>query len=313
MSNIAMTYVGIENVNEYYTSHYLSQLMGAELDSELVSQWRERERESKEQGDGWRAPHRGLRDLSGDYFRMRDAIAGISAATPRGHDAKYEPLEAFLAKLFGALGYDVAPRFADVSGSPVPTLAEVTRGDGAPFLWCVPVDNAPHSEVDLLDASITPRQLVGLDPLVMHLEPAEIEAWCALTIEDLIGQHVFTLEEPPRFVLLADASQIVLLDRTKWFEKRMLRFDLAEILARKENETLAAAAGLLAKEALAPDEGLCLLDTLDESSHKHAYGVSGGSEVRAARGDRAARQRGRLTTSGTCERRRSTGSSLASS
>ena len=38
---------------------------------------------------------------------------------------------------------------------------------------------------------------------------------------------------------------------------------------------LRAIAGLLHRDVLAPDAGLCLHDTLDENSHKHAYAVSG--------------------------------------
>ena len=39
-------------------------------------------------------------------------------------------------------------------------------------------------------------------------------------------------------------------------------------------DTLRATAALLARDALCPDDGIPLHDTLDENSHKHAYGVS---------------------------------------
>src|SRR5690606_23940305 len=44
---------------------------------------------------------------------------------------------------------------------------------------------------------------------------------------------------------------------------------------RRDKDALAICAALLGKDALAPDEGRAPLhDTLDENSHKHAYGVS---------------------------------------
>ena len=54
----------------------------------------------------------------------------------------------------------------------------------------------------------------------------------------------------------------------------MLRFDLTEIFSRREHSTFQAMATLLHRDSVCPAEGLCLLDTLDENSHKHAYAVS---------------------------------------
>src|SRR5699024_3506910 len=66
----------------------------------------------------------------------------------------------------------------------------------------------------------------------------------------------------------------VLIDRSKWNEKRILRFDWSEIFGRREKETLQASAVLLHRENLVPSDGEALHETLDEASHKHAYGVS---------------------------------------
>ncbi|MCP4934758.1 MAG: hypothetical protein GY927_11270, partial [bacterium] len=69
-------------------------------------------------------------------------------------------------------------------------------------------------------------------------------------------------------------SQIVLVDRTKWHDKRLLGFDLEEIYTRRETTTFQALTALLHKESICPDDGIPLLDSLDENSHKHAYAVS---------------------------------------
>ena len=65
-----------------------------------------------------------------------------------------------------------------------------------------------------------------------------------------------------------------MIDRTKWGRGQYLLFDLDEILSRRQIQTLRATAALLSREALCPDDGVPLHDTLDENSHKHAYGVS---------------------------------------
>ena len=70
------------------------------------------------------------------------------------------------------------------------------------------------------------------------------------------------------------AYQIVLIERAKWAQKRYLRFDIKDIIERKEDNTLKAISVLLHSSTIAPTDGLSLLDTLDENSHKHSFGVT---------------------------------------
>ncbi|WP_179309492.1 class I SAM-dependent DNA methyltransferase, partial [Escherichia coli] len=73
--------------------------------------------------------------------------------------------------------------------------------------------------------------------------------------QDLLSTAVFTQNEPPRFVLLLGNRQLLLLDRTKWAQNRLLRFDFEEILSRRETDTLKATAVLLHKDSLLPGSG----------------------------------------------------------
>jgi hypothetical protein len=93
-------------------------------------------------------------------------------------------------------------------------------------------------------------------------------------LEEIASRQVFGRSEPPRWVILVSDSQVILLDRTKWNEKRLLRFDLTEIFGRRELSTLQAMAALLHRDSVCPKDGISLLDTLDENSHKHAFAVS---------------------------------------
>ena len=93
------------------------------------------------------------------------------------------------------------------------------------------------------------------------------------TVEDIVTA-AFDLEEPPRFVLVVSESDIFLCERSKWAEQRLLRFDLGEIISRRDDATLELTAALLHKTSLAPDEGPVVLDDFDDNSHKHAFAVS---------------------------------------
>ena len=87
--------------------------------------------------------------------------------------------------------------------------------------------------------------------------------------EIFIGQP-----HPPRWIILLSPGQVILIERGKWTHNRLLRFDLDDVLGRREDHTLKAAAALLHCECLLPEHGASLLDSLDDNSHKHAFAVS---------------------------------------
>jgi hypothetical protein len=91
---------------------------------------------------------------------------------------------------------------------------------------------------------------------------------------EILGEALFGSDQPPRYVILVGFREWLLVDRYKWPNNRLLRFDWSEILDRKETYTLQAAAALLHHDSLAPDQGASLLEGLDENAHKHAFGVS---------------------------------------
>jgi type II restriction/modification system DNA methylase subunit YeeA len=66
----------------------------------------------------------------------------------------------------------------------------------------------------------------------------------------------------------------VLIDRSKWHQKRLMRFNLADIFNRRETSTLQVMTVLLHHDHTCPAEGMALLETLDQNSHRHAFAVS---------------------------------------
>ena len=95
----------------------------------------------------------------------------------------------------------------------------------------------------------------------------------AATVEELVTE-AFNLDEAPRFFLICGDTDLILAERTKWAEQRLLTFDLAELLGRRDGDTLDVAAALLHRDCLVPADGAPLIDTLDDNSHRHAFEVS---------------------------------------
>ena len=118
------------------------------------------------------------------------------------------------------------------------------------------------------------------DPLDLRLQACQYaEAALAAmpehdTLDELVTKRIFARAEPPRWLILLHGGTAVLLDRSKWHEKRLLRFDVYDILSRREPSTLKALAALLHRDSICPGTGVPLLDTLAENAHRHAYSVS---------------------------------------
>ncbi|MBA2660680.1 MAG: hypothetical protein H0U74_00170, partial [Bradymonadaceae bacterium] len=237
---MSMQFTGIENVNEFYTTHYLAAILEGDLKGTVFKEW-------SEQGDE-RKPHEKLRALATDFFKFKAQLDD-----EENLDRRLTLHREFASKFLYALGYEPGLRHHDLAHGTVPVIAEVRRSDGAPVLWCIQAVDAAAGEQE--------------DPLNLPLVEAP-------SIQELISAEIFARDEPPRFVLVFGESQVLLIDRTKWPEKRLLRFDLVDLLGRKETDTLMVMAALLERRRIWSDDGQSLLDTLDESSHKHAFSVS---------------------------------------
>lgn len=266
---MALDLAGLTNVNEYYSQHYLLALFEGDL-RDVLARWEQAAAEHPD-SEAHRPPPARLRALAAPYFRLLNRLDRLQEPGSR-LDAQLKWLE----ELFAALGY--APRrdwqTLPRGGLRLPVLAEVNKASGAPLLWILPV-LAPADEPgqDPLSLGVEAAQYAGdpaaNDPQIGGTRPGEELDW-----DEIITRHVFTQDEPPRWVLLASFGQICLIDRTKWPERRYLAFDLREILDRKDEGALRAVAALLHRESICPADGFALLDTLDENSHRHAFSVS---------------------------------------
>lgn len=256
---MTVDFTGIYNENEFYTSHYLTALLEDDL-KDTFKNWKTRESE-----EGIKPPYARLSPLASQYFQMRSRLNKARKPAEK-LQLQYE----FLQELLPVLGYDFRSETRELEdGSLLPLIGQVSTRNGAPELWLIPVIETDDEEGVLLQSQFDPCQL----PSVPAGEKAPSLPGGA-DVEEIVTRQVFTLEEPPRWVIVCGSSQLMLIDRNKWNQKRSIRFDLGEILGRRENSTLQVTSALLHRDCICPADGLCLLDNLDENSHRHAYSVS---------------------------------------
>ncbi len=264
------SFVGIANENEFYGHHYLAEVFKGDIKS-VIEGWQAAEEQTakpvesgqavEENPAAFRAPHKQLGGLGGKWFATLSSHARFKTDAERlqAHRNLHTPL-------LEALGYKLQPREIELQvGMPLPIWAAFGEVHQPPRLLIVPAYEPGREEEDMLDHRLTPAHYEGQEvPKVLK----------GLTWLEIVSEALFAAEQPPRYVILVGLKHWLLLDRYKWPNNRLLRFDWTEILDRKDPYTLQATAALLHRNSLAPDQGASLLDGLDENAHKHAFGVT---------------------------------------
>jgi hypothetical protein len=249
-----MELVGIDNENGFYPASFFAVALESEL-SETINRWAAAE--------GSASPAKALKAVGPDYLAMLERVRGTGESAPSAL-ARRETTR----RLIEALGYNYDLQSLDTRlGTAVPALSRLANADGRDVLW-------------ILEAPTPAKGDDAGDPMAMKFQMDQFheadrsEAELDETIEDLLSRGVFDLDHPPRYVILAGLSQLVLIDRNKWPGRAVLRFDLQEIFARDEPETLNAMACFLAREARAPETGTPLAERLEEEAQRFANAVT---------------------------------------
>ncbi|MFV0127329.1 class I SAM-dependent DNA methyltransferase [Streptomyces sp. HMX112] len=297
-----MTYDSLVNRGDYFSAHYLAEVLPKDLKSGLLQKWKEREEAAKPAAghDGGAdeetsaaptpgrtelpaTPRVGLRALRRDYFRARSSFAlpededGIITVRDADDDALTygkpewrERVRALNAEVLRALGYDAKPRVLSVE--------RAGRG------YEVPVAHAEKGLV-ALDCGWAAEPDAALDPRGRGrlLEPVPLDGPDPVETGSKLASFLFACEEPPRYVLLLGGGVIVLADRAVWGEGRYLGVSLDTALQRNDTRAggeLDTVAALFGADSLrVPEEGgENPLAELVGKSAKHAVGVS--SELR---------------------------------
>ncbi len=252
-------WIGIENENEFYSHHYLAEVFNGDI-KDTLADWAQREKE-----DDVQAPYTQLKSLRQSYFAAHEKLTRERSLAKR-----VELQRDFFKQLVGALGYQWHPhnhRLEDYRE--IPVLATASHGQGAPQLLVIGSLGDVDSRNEATDPlSQMPMKEQFFDGLVPDAELLK-QTW-----NDVISKRIHAQDHPPRWVLLLSNKYLLLIDRNKWSQNRLLRFEWDEILGRRDDATLKATTVLLHHSSLLPKNGQALLDTLDEKAHKHAFGVS---------------------------------------
>jgi len=261
VQDTAATFIGLTNDNEFFSAHYLAEVFQGDF-ADTIKDWDAREEQAKEAGAEYTTPHRALRNLNQGYFALRHKLK-----TERSAAERIRLQREFYKDLLGALGIPYQPENRTIApNTELPVLS--TLGDQ---LWVLGALDANNEGEDPLSLQLHSNQFFGPGP---HHDKLKNTSWYSILNEAVFRQVAGHNDNPPRWVLLISDRQGILIDRYKWSQNRMLRFDWEEILGRRDDKTLKATAVLLHRESLAPEEGQCRLDSLDENSHKHAFAVS---------------------------------------
>ena len=277
MQDIAATFIGLTNDNEFFSAHYLAEVFQGDF-ADTINAWdseeeaaRQAQRE-KAQAQGttlneaaggftFSSPHRALRNLNQSYFALRHKLK-----TERSAEQRILLQRDFFKELLTVLGISYHPENRELApNTELPVLSAL--GDQ---LWVLGALDQNNEGEDPLSLTLHTSQFVGPGS---HHDKLKGSDWYGILNEVVFRQSPHH-ENPPRWVLLISDRQGILIDRYKWSQNRMLRFDWEEILGRRDDKTIKATAVLLHRESLAPREGQSRLDSLDENSHKHAFAVS---------------------------------------
>ncbi|MGW0942453.1 class I SAM-dependent DNA methyltransferase [Streptomyces sp. NPDC002623] len=299
-----MTYDSLVNRGDYFSAHYLAEVLPKDLKSGLLATWKQREDEAKAEADRAAAagaagadgtsgepdadalpvtPRAGLRELRRGYFRARSSFAlpededGTAAAQDTEDDsATYdspawaERVRALNAEVLHALGYDAKPRTMTVTRADQPYEVRVAHAEKG----LVAVDCGWAAEPD---AALDPEGPGRL------LEPVPLDGRNTVPTGSKLASFLFASEDAPRYVLLLVGGVVVLADRMVWGEGRYLAVSLDAALQRNDTKAggeLDTIAALFGADSLrTPEEGgENPLAELVGKSTKHAVGVS--SELR---------------------------------
>ena len=251
-----MDLTGIENEAEFFPAGTLSEVLEVEL-QDITGKWsRDPEREN---------PVTRISGAADNYLRLYRQLLNTTDKKIRG-----ELYSQSLALLSTALGYEVrrsGETLALDTGSLARVLNKTFNADGKPALWVIetPTPTAGEEQADPLGQTFE-REQYDSD----ELEYAELDS----TVEELLSDGVFGLPDAPRYVLVAGASQWVLVDQRKWPARSVLRFDLQEIFSRRDKDTFRVMACLVAREARVPATGIPISDRLEEEAQRNANAVT---------------------------------------
>lgn len=281
-----MEWTGIQNENEFYSAYFFSEGLMEAL-KEKLDKWSSDEKTAKEEAEEIGATTYQRSPASRLRLACRElAIAIDNLPRMRGTarlDAERE-INNRLLEIFGLprlksqnAEFSLEPFFPSGEAKPpVALIGQLFEESNAstPAVWVLEASSLGQpsaDETDPLEWKVAREQFAYLPTELPKRaeELLETQTW-----SQILRANVFECDNPPRWVVLVAGTSWILIDRTKWSKNSCLRFDWKEITTRRAQNVLEACAALLSAESMVGVNGRVLLESVDENSHKQAYGVS---------------------------------------
>ena len=280
-----MEWTGIQNENEFYSAYFFSEGLMSAL-NERLKKWNEDEAKAKEEAQSQeltsfkRSPASALRLACRDLAIALDDLSRTSGLTRQQAERE---INNKLLSIFGLPTFKSSdgtlmldPAFPNGDDKTPVALVGSLYAEGNitdPVLWVLEASSLGQinsEDTDPLQWKASRDQFSSLPKLTTAAEnDLDSQNWLHFLRKDVFG-----CVNPPRWVILVAATSWILIDRTKWNKNSCLRFDWKEIATRRTQDVLNGCAALLSAESMVGVSGRVLLDTVDESAHKQAYGVS---------------------------------------
>ncbi|MFD0773078.1 Eco57I restriction-modification methylase domain-containing protein [Streptomonospora algeriensis] len=311
-----MSYDSLVNRGDYFSAHYLAEVLPKSLKGKggLWREWDEREKQERERAkrEDDRArpvtPRGRLRGLKTRYFNDRPYFADYledlrEGAAPRADDAAAyrKRLHELHRDVLDALGFtppenDRGERDgqdkqdardkqaerrerAEGEGRAVPVEREFAVGGGEPVR--VPLArNEPAFAA--IECGWAPDTDAAMDPdqAGRLLDPVEVGSRERIEHGTALASWMLNNDPELRYVLILAGGVVILADQATWGEGRYLAANLDIALGRGDDAELGTIAALFGADTLLPPEegGAERMNALLEASRNHAVGVS--SELR---------------------------------
>ncbi|MED7928825.1 class I SAM-dependent DNA methyltransferase [Nonomuraea sp. LP-02] len=256
-----MSFDSIVNRGDYFSAHYLAEILPKDLKKKggLLARWAEEEKA------GRTTPRRGLRALSKPYFADRPFFSEFDVRRREGEPLNPDDVAEWrkeLNELHGdilrALGYQAQPRELTVERGNREHTVHVAHADRQ--LAAIECGWASTAEAAIAGELLAPVQLDNRE-------------W--ITAATKLASWLLNSDIGLRYVIILAGGVIILADRATWGDGRYLAVNLDVALSRNNQAELDLIAALFGADSLLPPEegGSDRLTELLSNSRQHAVGV----------------------------------------
>jgi len=250
---MAFDFTGLYNDNEFYPDYYWH--------SRLPDKVKEFEKKVKKMDVGWglgsSTPPHFLRhaDLRTKYLTTQNALQGaLSVDRPQIH-------QDWVSRLLQILGYEREFNLIQLNDHIELQALGTFKSFNQPYLWIVEAVDFFGTGNELLSLPVSDKD----DSLPLRK-----------VIPKIFFDHSDHVEGPPKWILIAGFETWILVERDKWGDQRMLRFQWDELYQQLPTiDTWKLLCMFLHQASLCPENEPSYQEELHEESQKEATGVSG--------------------------------------